>query len=72
MDHLLKEAALHCGLSLSQYWHLRLVLSVALGPLLGILYLVLFDRPKRRWAVRSGHYTLWVNREGRLVFRSRR
>jgi hypothetical protein len=72
MDHLLKEAALRCGLSLSQYWHLRLLLSVSLGPLLAILYLVLVDRPRRRWAVRSAHYTLWINREGQLVFRARR
>lgn len=63
MDHLLKTFALHCGLSLSHYWHLRLVLSVSLGPLLGVLYLVLFGRRGRR------AYSLWVRPDGKLVAR---
>jgi len=63
MDHLLKTFALHCGLSMSHYWHLRLLLSVSLGPLLGVLYLVLFGRRGRRG------YSLWISREGRLVAR---
>jgi hypothetical protein len=64
MDHLLKTFALHCGLSLSHYWHLRLLLSVSLGPLLGVLYLVVFGRRGRR-----PEYTLWVSHDGKLVAR---
>jgi hypothetical protein len=64
MDHLLKTFALHCGLSQSHYWHLRLVLSVSLGPLLGVLYLVLFGRRGRPT------YRLWVRPDGKLVARS--
>ncbi len=64
MDHLLKTFALHCGLSQSHYWHLRLVLSVSFGPLLGVLYLVLFGRRGRRRA-----YRLWVRPDGKLVAR---
>lgn len=64
MYHLLKTFALHCGLSMSHYWHLRLLLSVSLGPLLGVLYLVLFGRRGRRRG-----YSLWISREGRLVAR---
>lgn len=65
MDHLLKTFALHCGLSLSHYWHLRLLLSVSFGPLIGILYLVLFGRREQR----RPEYTLWVSSDGRLVAR---
>jgi hypothetical protein len=64
MDHLLKAFALHCGLSMSHYWHLRLLLSVSLGPLLGVFYLVLFGRRGRRRG-----YSLWISPEGRLVAR---
>lgn len=64
MDHLLKTFAIHCGLSQSHYWHLRLVLSVSLGPLLGVLYLVLFGRRGRLPA-----YRLWVRSDGKLVAR---
>jgi hypothetical protein len=64
MDHLLKTFALYCGLSQSHYWHLRLVLSVSLGPLLGVLYLMLFGRRGRRPG-----YRLWVRPDGKLVAR---
>ena len=65
MDQLVKTFALHCGLSLSQYWHLRLVLSVSLGPLLAIGYLIVsgWRKPPRPT------YTLWVNHSGQLVAR---
>ncbi len=64
MDQLIKNFALHCGLSLSQYWHLRLVLSVSLGPLLAIGYLLVsgWRKPRRT-------YTLWVRQDGQLVAR---
>lgn len=64
MDHLLKTFALHCGLSLSDYWHLRLVLSITFGPLLAVLYLVLSGRRGRRPV-----YSLWVRKDGKLVAR---
>ena len=64
MDHLLKTYALHCGLSLSHYWHLRLLLSVSLGPLLAICYLIVSG-----WRKPRPTYTLWVRQDGRLVAR---
>jgi hypothetical protein len=64
MDYFLKTFALQCGLSLSDHWHLRLVLSVSFGPLLAILYLLLFGRRRQRPA-----YSLWVRQDGRLVAR---
>lgn len=66
MDHLLKTWALHCGLSISQYWHLRLLLSVSLVPLLAGLYVAFFDKHRRR---KPRTYSLWVRRDGRLVAR---
>jgi hypothetical protein len=65
MDHLLKTFALYCGLSQNHYWHLRLVLSVSFGPMLGVLYLLLFGRRGRRPT-----YTLWVRHDGKLVARA--
>lgn len=64
MDELLKSFALHCGLSLSDYWHLRLILSVSFGPLLAVLYLVLFDRRGPRPI-----YSLWIRPDGKLIAR---
>lgn len=68
MDHLLKSLAYDVGMSQSQYWHLRLLGSVSFGPLLGILYLVFFDKRKRRNSppIRP-EMSLWVNSEGRLI-----
>lgn len=65
MDHLLKTFALHCGLSLSQYWHLRLVCSVSLVPLLAVGYLIVCGWRKRPRPT----YTLWVRHDGQLVAR---
>lgn len=66
MDHLLKDFALHCGLSLSTYWHLRLLGSVSLVPLLVGLYVAFFDKRRRR---KPRTFSLWVSRDGQLVAR---
>lgn len=70
MYHQLEALALRCGLSLSQYWHLRLLLSMSLAPLLLVFYLVLFEKRERRLPPRS--YSLWVRSDGQLVARPRR
>lgn len=44
MAHLLQALAQHLHLSASQYWQLRLVCSIILGPLLAVLYLVFFTK----------------------------
>jgi hypothetical protein len=70
MDHLLKLLAYdYLGLSQAQYWHLRLLGSVSFGPLLGILYLVFFDKPGRRPPPVAPRppVSLWINSEGRLT-----
>jgi len=70
MDHFLKHLAYDClGLSQTQYWHLRLLGSVSLGPLVGILYLVLVGKLGRRTPPAATHppVSLWINSEGRLV-----
>jgi len=68
MDHFLKLLAYNCGLSQSQYWHLRLLSSVSLVPLLAILYLVFFDkRGRRRPPAARPNVSLWVNSDGRLI-----
>jgi len=68
MDHVLKTFALHCGLSLSHYWHLRLLLSVSFGPLMAIGYLIVsgWRKPPRPT------YTLWVRHDGQLVARPKK
>lgn len=69
MDHFLKLLAYDCGLSQSQYWHLRLLCSISLVPLLGVLYLVLFDKRTRRSPPATGRptFSLWVSSDGRLI-----
>ncbi len=68
MEHALKLFALHCGLSLSQYWRLRLVLSVSLVPMLAVGYLIVSGWRKRPRPI----YTLWVSHDGRLVARPKK
>ncbi len=46
MDYLIKTIAHAWDLSPAHYWHLRLLSSLMLVPLLGVLYVVLFDRRK--------------------------
>lgn len=47
MVHLIKHFAHVWDLSPAHYWHLRMLSALLLTPLLGVLYVVLFDRPKR-------------------------
>ncbi|WP_201987090.1 hypothetical protein [Hymenobacter rubidus] len=47
MIHLIKHLAQVWDLSPAHYWHLRMLSSLLLTPLLGVLYIVFFDRPKR-------------------------
>jgi hypothetical protein len=44
MIHIQQMLAHHWHLSASQYWQLRLLCSIALGPLLGVLFVVLFTK----------------------------
>lgn len=57
----------HGVLSVSQYWHLRLIGSVTFGPLLGVLYL--FFQRWRKPPVAAPPPTLWVDADGRLLIR---
>lgn len=68
MELLLKALAHHWGLSQSQYWHLHLLSSVSVGPLVGIVYLV-FDRRARRRAYEAARAkaSMWVGADGRLL-----
>ena len=70
MEHLLKFLVQHWHLSSTQYWHLRLLSSLLLGPLVGVLYLVFFD--KRTWrkpyATPSPKPTMWISSDGRLIY----
>jgi hypothetical protein len=72
MEYLLKVLAQHGALSPAHYWHLRLLGSISLGPLLGILYLVFFGKRKRPGLATTGAPgpTMWVNSEGKLFSRS--
>lgn len=69
MELLLKTLAHHWGLSQSQYWHLHLLSSVSVGPLVGIIYLVFFDRRARRRAYDAARAkaSMWVGADGRLL-----
>jgi hypothetical protein len=69
MEYLLKVLAQHGALSPAHYWHLRLLSSISLGPLLGIFYLVFFGKRKRPGLAAPGP-TMWVNSKGKLFSRS--
>jgi hypothetical protein len=51
MIHLQQALAHHWHFSPAAYWHLRLLCSIALGPLVGIFCLILFHK---REAIRPG------------------
>lgn len=70
MEHFLKLLAQHWALSPTHYWHLRLLMTLSLGPLLAIMYLVVFDRPAQRRASRiaGSQPSMWVGSDGRLLF----
>jgi|GEM_PF-3550930 len=71
MEYLLKLLAHHWGMSPTHYWHLRLLVSLLLGPILGVLYLVFFDKRARYTprAVAGTEPSMWVSPDGRLIFR---
>ncbi|RZK32475.1 MAG: hypothetical protein EOO63_01265 [Hymenobacter sp.] len=47
MSHFLHSLAQHWHLSASQYWQLRLICAITLGPLLGVVCLVLFTKREK-------------------------
>ena len=47
MAHFINHLVHAWGLSPVHYWHLRILCALLLVPLLGVLYIVLFDRPRR-------------------------
>lgn len=69
MEHLLKTIAHHWNLSSDQYWHLRLLCTLLLGPLVGILYFVFFDkRAQRRPRPATGPKPgMWIDSKGQLL-----
>ena len=44
MEHLLHLLAQRWHLSADDYWHLRLLCALLLGPIAGVLYLLLFEK----------------------------
>lgn len=44
MHHVLQALAQHWHLSASQYWQLHLVCTLTLGPLVGVICLILFTK----------------------------
>jgi hypothetical protein len=46
MEQLIKILAQHWGLSPANYFHLHILTSLMLVPLLAVLYVVLFDKHK--------------------------
>ncbi|MGI4761316.1 MAG: hypothetical protein ACRYF0_11450 [Janthinobacterium lividum] len=66
MEYLLKILAQHGALSPTHYWHLRLLSAILFGPLLGILYLLIFGKRKRP----AAGPTMWVNSKGQLLYQS--
>ncbi|GAC1368988.1 MAG: hypothetical protein NVSMB30_06360 [Hymenobacter sp.] len=70
MEHLLHLLAQRWHLSADHYWHLRLLCTLLLGPLAGVLYLLLFDK-RAPYPPRAARSTpgLWVRRDVRLLAR---
>ncbi|MDJ0364751.1 hypothetical protein QMK33_06275 [Hymenobacter sp. H14-R3] len=69
MEHLLKILAQHWDFGSEHYWHLRLLCSLLVAPMLGVLYVLFFDkreRPKLR-AAAGLKPTMRVNSEGQLL-----
>ncbi|QKG51597.1 hypothetical protein [Hymenobacter sp. BRD67] len=66
MEQLLKLLAQHWHLTTDDYWHLRLLCTLLLGPIVGVLYLVFFDKRTPRTAAGS-RPGMWVSREGLLL-----
>lgn len=58
-------------LSPAHYWPLRLLSTIALGPLLAVLYLFIFSWhvPRRPGAATRSLPTMWVDNQGQLQTR---
>lgn len=58
-------------LSPAHYWPLRLLSTIALGPLLAVAYLFLFNwrTPRRPGAAAGPLPSMWVSSEGQLLVR---
>ena len=69
MAHFINHLVQSWGLSPVHYWHLRLLCAIALGPLLGLLYLLIFGRRARPQRRPGAGPTMWVTSEGRLLYR---
>ena len=67
MEHPLKFLAQHWHLTPDQYWQLRLLCSLLLGPLLATLYLVFFDLRRRPGAAPGPKPPMRVSSSGRLL-----
>ena len=68
MEYLLKSLAHHWHLSSDQYWHLRLLSATSLGPLLGVLCLVIFGPRARRKPTTAGPKPpMRIDSTGRLI-----
>ena len=61
----------HGALSSAQYWHLRLLSTIAFGPVLAILYLIFFSwrAPRQPKIPAGGLPTMWVSSKGQLLVR---
>lgn len=69
MEHFLKMLAQHWAFGSEHYWHLRLLSSLMLGPLLGVLGVIFFDkrtRPRLR-GLAGPKPTMRVSSAGRLL-----
>ncbi|WP_151087629.1 hypothetical protein [Hymenobacter baengnokdamensis] len=69
MEQLLKLLAQHWHLTTDDYWHLRLLCTLLLGPIVGVLYLVFFDRrtPTKPRLAAGSQPGMWVSKEGLLL-----
>lgn len=71
MDTLLHFLVHRGVLSPAQYWPLRLLSTIALGPLLAVMYLFFFSwrAPRRPGAAAKTRPAMWVDSEGQLQIR---
>ena len=58
MEHFIKHLAQVWHLSPAEYWHLRLLVAISLAPLIGVLYVVFFDRTWGKDLPKHLHLTL--------------
>ncbi|TFZ64925.1 hypothetical protein E4631_18245 [Hymenobacter sp. UV11] len=74
METLLHFLLQHDVLSPTQYWHLRLLSTLTLGPLLSVLYLVYLGwrKPRTPRAAVNSSATMWVSSDGQLLSRRAR